>query len=111
MPNQLDPAKKRVTYAEFSDVYEALQRKAAADRLDLSAALRMITQDFVLQHKAKKWKPVPYASSARKTRRITYAEWSDVLEYITKLATADRVDTTELFRKLVYAYLSNHKFL
>lgn len=111
MPNQLDPSKKRVTYAEFSDVYAALEKLAAKDRTEISTTLRQITQDFVLKHKAKKWKPVPYSNTVRTVRRITYAEWNDILEYIGGVAKSDRVETTLILRKIVYAYLVNHKYL
>jgi hypothetical protein len=105
MPNQLDPSKKRVTFTEFTDVFAKLQKKAAADRVDVSTVLRAATQDFVLKHKAKKWEPVPYSQPGHNLRRITYAEWEDVLSYIEKVIVAERTSQTTLLRKIIYAYL------
>jgi hypothetical protein len=104
MPNQLDPSKRRVTYTEFTDVFDKLQQKAKHDRVDVSTALRAATQDFVLKHKAKKWSALPYAQPGDKLRRVSYAEWDDVLSYLEKVINAERINLSTLLRRIIYTY-------
>ena len=107
MPNQLSPAKKRTTYTEFFDVFEKLDKYAAKIRTDRSFVIRSATQFFVSEHKNKRWKAVPYKSeSKRGVRRITYAEWGDVSEYMSEVAARDRIDLSALIRAAVHAYIS-----
>lgn len=45
--NQLSKNKKRYTYAENLDAYEALKRIAARERLDMADIVRRATRNFV----------------------------------------------------------------
>lgn len=44
MPNKLDEAKRRVTYAEWTDIYALIKEIADAERLDVSDIVRKATQ-------------------------------------------------------------------
>jgi len=110
MPNQLSPAKKRVTYTEFSDVFESLDKHAKKIRVDRSMVLRNATQSFVSEYKAKKWKPAPYKSASKGgIRRITYAEWNDIYEVMAAYAQTERLDFSDLMRSVVHTYLCKSK--
>lgn len=108
MPNQLNPDKLRVTYAEFADVLSKLQLVARTKRTNLSDVLRQATQEFVVAHKAGKWNPAPYKSPAGRTalRRVTYAEWKDTHNYIQKVARAERNGRADLLRQIMQTFSS-----
>ena len=109
MPNQLSPSKKRVTYTEFADVFDSLEKHAKKIRVDRSMVLRNATQSFVSEYKAKKWKPAPYQSAAKGIRRITYAEWLDIYQVMSQVAEAERLDFSDLMRSVVHTYLCKSK--
>ena len=108
MPNQLSDSKKRVTYTEFSDVYDDLKNLALASRTDVSQVVRQATSDFVRKRKHGVWASAPYGSPAE-IRRVSYTEWRDVDEEMTAYAKEDRVDKSDLLRLAVHTYLATRK--
>lgn len=113
MPNQLSESKKRVTYTEFSDVYQDLKNLAMESRTDVSQIVRNATSDFLRKRKHNVWAPAPYKSpvEVRNTeiRRVSYTEWMDVEEELIAIAQEDRVDKSDLLRQAVHTYLATRK--
>jgi len=112
MPNMLSPSKRRITYTEFSDVFDEVNKFAHRTRTDRSSVLRQATQEFVLALKRKTWKPVDYEKPLdpdAPIKRVSYAEWSDVADILLAFAKDNRQDLSAVVRKAVYAYLANQK--
>lgn len=113
MPNQLSEHKIRMTYSEFSDVYETIKDLALRSRSDVSLIVRNATSDFLRKHKSGLWNPAQYKSPAEirvdPMRRISYTEWRDVDEELKALASSERLDKSDLLRAAVHTYLANLK--
>lgn len=113
MPNQLSDSKKRVTYTEFSDVYQELKNMAMDSRTDVSQIVRNATADYLRKRKHGLWNPAPYKSpvEVRNTtiRRVSYTEWRDVDEELVAAAQEERVDKSDLLRQAVHTYLATRK--
>lgn len=112
MPNMLSPAKRRITYTEFSDVFDEINKLAARTRTDRSSVLRQATQEFVLAIKRKTWKPAEYEKPAipnASIKRVSYAEWSDVADVLLAFARDNRQDLSAVVRKAVYTHLVNQR--
>jgi hypothetical protein len=62
MPGQLSADKRRISYAEFKDVYEKIHKMAKALRLTETDIIRFATQEFV----DKKFEEI---EDARKNKR------------------------------------------
>ena len=111
MPNQLSEAKIRMTYSEFTDVYETIKALALRSRTDVSQIVRHATSDFLQKHKHGRWVPAQYKSPAEirvdPMRRISYTEWRDVNEELKTMASSERVDKSDLLRAAVHTYLAN----
>jgi hypothetical protein len=113
MPNQLSEHKIRMTYSEFSDVYEALKELALASRTDVSQLVRHATSDYIQKRKHGDWKPIPYKTPAEMRavpmRRLSYSEWRDINEELTSISSNARLDKSDLLRAAVYTYLMSRK--
>jgi hypothetical protein len=112
MPNMLNPAKRRITYTEFSDVFDEINKFALKTRSDRSSVLRQATQEFVLALKRKTWKPAEYAKPTdpnASIKRVSYAEWSDVSDVLFAFARDSRQDLSAVLRRAVHTYLENQK--
>jgi hypothetical protein len=113
MPNQISDSKKRVTYTEFSDVYQELKDMALNSRTDVSQVVRNATADFLRKRKHNQWNPSPYNSPVEvrntEVRRVSYTEWRDVDEELIAIAQEERVDKSDLLRQAVHTYLATRK--
>lgn len=113
MPNQLSDAKKRVTYSEFSDVYEELKQLALISRTDVSQLVRNATSDFLRKKKHGLWETAPYKTPAEmrvaEIKRVSYTEWRDCDEALVQTAKDERVDKSDLLRQAVHTYLATRK--
>jgi hypothetical protein len=113
MPNQLSDSKKRVTYSEFADVYQALKDLALASRMDVSQVVRNATSEYVRKRKHNVWSPAVYKTPAEmrntQIRRISYTEWRDCDEELRLFAKEDRLDKSDLLRQAIHTYLANRK--
>jgi predicted transcriptional regulator len=113
MPNQLSDHKKRMTYSEFTDVYEALKTLALDSRSDVSSLIRQATSEMLRLRKHGIWKPAKYESPAEMRtsimRRISYTEWVDVDDALEKLKSETRVDKSDLLREAVQTFLAARK--
>lgn len=113
MPNQLSESKKRCTYTEFSDVYEELKNLALVSRTDVSQLVRQATSDYLRKRKHNVWAPAPYKTPAemRSTtvKRVSFTEWRDVDEEMSKIASEERVDKSDLLRQAVHTFLATRK--
>lgn len=113
MPNQLSEHKIRMTYSEFSDVYDTLKELALASRSDVSLIIRHATGDYIQAQKNGSWKPVPYKTPAEMRvapmRRVSYTEWRDTDLELAAIAASSRLDKSDILRTAVYTYLSSRK--
>lgn len=108
MPNKLSIDKKRLTYTEFPDVADRLNKYAERARMDRSLVIRNATSDYVRAREKGRFKPVPY-TAPRASRygviRISYAEWSDIEQQLREYANSERKDLTDILREAVHNYL------
>jgi hypothetical protein len=113
MPNQLSEHKKRVTYTEFSDIYDELKQLALESRTDLSQLVRHATAEFLRKKKHNIWSPAPYKTPAEMRncgiRRISYTEWRDNEEELIRIASEERIDKSDILRQAVHTYLATRK--
>ena len=47
MPNKMSEDKRRVTYAEWADIYDLVRQIAETERRDVSDVIRKATQKYV----------------------------------------------------------------
>lgn len=113
MPNQLSDHKKRVTYSEFQDVYDALKKLALDSRTDVSQTVRNATSEYLRKKKHNIWIPARYKTPAEmrtcNVRRVSYTEWRDHEEELLRISQEERVDKSDLLREAVHTYLASKK--
>jgi predicted transcriptional regulator len=112
MPNKLSTDKKRLTYTEFPDVADRLNKFAEGARMDRSLVIRNATADYVRLREKGKFKAAVYASprvTRYGVRRISYAEWTDINDKLREFANEERRDLTDILREAVHTYLCNLK--
>jgi hypothetical protein len=108
MPNQMDSAKIRITYAEWEDVQKLLAAYAHRNNISPSAAVRAATLNFVNLHKQGRWEAKQLKSEAPKRNkvRVNYAEWITVREDLNKIASVERMGLADTLRRATQTFVA-----
>jgi hypothetical protein len=91
-------------------VIAAVQKLAHVRREHVSDILRNASTQFVRRHKQGRWAPAAYDTPVKEKAtmgRLTYAEWSDVEEYLRAVAREARIERSELIRQIVHTYIKS----
>lgn len=104
----MDPAKIRLTYAEWEDVHRLIVAYARRNNLTPSAVLRAATLNFVNLHKQGRWhaKPLKTSAPTRNKVRVNYAEWITVREDLDKISAVERMGLGDTLRRAPQTFVA-----